>query len=649
MYVRNKWTGFLVFLCLGVFTAPGAKAEESKIYQMGEVTVTAKRGISPVLDPLTPEASSEMTTKTITRKEIEAQNAKTAIEALEFAPNVTVTSMGRKWQKFVNIRGEKALILLNGVSDVVGAYDVLSAASVGRIKIIRDSSTLLYGNTGLGGVINIITREPVKPETHATVEGGSFDRQFYEINHGGRYGDIGYFVNLSKDKSHGKDGTNTAYNLYNANGRFNWYFDKNSRATVNLNYIDGTREIQTNENKNTWVYGEMWEYNPYKFFLASTEILKVWSDHSSTDIDVYYRDRKPNLINHYDYKPDTERIEQQKEYGVDVRQALQFGDNNTLRFGGQFNRFDSPEGSLYYVGERTATKTYSLFMQDEAPFGNLTLDGGIRWDRTYLDEYSSFWGKNKPKIKNKWEDPLLNVSLGARYELNTEMAASFRFATGKQNPRPGTTKVDGSSLESEEWFKFDGGFEYTWRKWLIGRITLFHVQKNNGLEYDGAKQINQDNWITYYKNVGTKQYGGELEFHGQLMKNLAYFVNYCLTHTSNVTEQVRGMKGPLSFGEPRHNGAMGLRYNDGRYVANATGKYVSAYESTRFLKGKRPNPVTVGDYFRLNANFGYIFKYRSLRSELYVDLQNILNKRYETVVGWPDPGFQAIIGLKVSL
>jgi len=643
VYERNKWTRFLFFLCLTVFTTPGARAEESKIYQMPEVTVIAEREISPVLDPLTPEASSEMTTTTITRKEIEAQNATTVIESLEFAPNVTVTSQGRKWQKLVDIRGETPLILLNGASNVVGAYDVLSADSVERIEIIRNSSTLLYGRTGLGGVINIITREPVEPETHATVEGGSFDRQFYEINHGGRYGDVGCFVNLNKDKSHGKDGTNTAYDMYNANGRFSWYFDKDSRATVNLNYIDGTREVQTNENKDTRVYGEMWEYNPYKFFLASAEILKVWSDHSSTDIDVYYRDRKPNLISHYDDKPDTERIEQQKEYGLDLRQTLQFGDNNTLRFGGQFNRFDSPEGSLYYAGERTATRTYSLFMQDGATFGDLTLDGGVRWDRTYLDEYSSFWGSNKPKIKNEWEDPLLNVSLGALYELNTKMATSFRFATGEQNPRTGTAKVDGSSLESEEWFKFDGGFEYAWRKELIGKITLFSVRKNNGLEYDGAKQIGPEEWITYYKNVDTLQYGGELVFQGQLAESLTYFVNYCMTYARDVTNGARDKR------EPLHNGAIGLRYNDGKYAANITGKYVSAYEDTRFLKGKSPEPVEVGDYFKLNANFGYIFQYRSLETKLYVDLQNILNEEYETCVGWPDPGFQVILGFKVSL
>ncbi len=69
-------------------------------------------------------------------------------------------------------------IRLNDPSSVNSALDLseLSLANVERIEIIRGSHGPMYGTSGIGGVINIITRRNPQPGFHGTadVQGGTF-------------------------------------------------------------------------------------------------------------------------------------------------------------------------------------------------------------------------------------------------------------------------------------------------------------------------------------------------------------------------------------------------------------------------------------------------------------------------------------------
>ncbi|RKT44908.1 TonB-dependent receptor plug domain-containing protein [Thiocapsa rosea] len=117
----------------------------------------------------------------IDEAEVEAAQATTLRDILDIAPNLYVSPDGRTLQ----IRGlgqEDTLFLLDGrriTSESSNAFELnrLSAAMIERIEIIRGPASLLYGSDALGGVVNIITKQPVDGfEVDLDVQYGANDR-----------------------------------------------------------------------------------------------------------------------------------------------------------------------------------------------------------------------------------------------------------------------------------------------------------------------------------------------------------------------------------------------------------------------------------------------------------------------------------------
>lgn len=150
-------------LWLGLFTpaaslfAMGTPEDQSPdIYELGEVVVTA-----PVFSVL--EAGE--TVHEISAAQIKDSNARTVDEALILLSDVNVT-VGADGVPRIEVRGFKArdiLVLLDGVP-INSAFDqqfdpsTIPVESIASIKVTTGASSVLYGQGGLGGVINITTK-----------------------------------------------------------------------------------------------------------------------------------------------------------------------------------------------------------------------------------------------------------------------------------------------------------------------------------------------------------------------------------------------------------------------------------------------------------------------------------------------------------
>jgi outer membrane receptor protein involved in Fe transport len=70
-------------------------------------------------------------------------------------------------------------------------------------------------------------------------------------------------------------------------------------------------------------------------------------------------------------------------------------------------------------------------------------------------------------------------------------------------------------------------------------------------------------------------------------------------------------------------------------------KYVSGYESSRFASAFHP----LGNFHTLNLTLGHpLGKYENIR--VYLELTNLTDNRYSTVVGYPDYGRSFRIGIR---
>ena len=128
-------------------------------------------------------------TRRVTRADIEARNARTLDEALRLLPGVYVRTGGDGTPR-IDVRGFRSrhvLLLINGVqvnSTADGQFDParISTEAIREIKVSYGSSSILYGDNAVAGVIEITTVDD-KPEASLDVSGGTPDQRGV----GGRY------------------------------------------------------------------------------------------------------------------------------------------------------------------------------------------------------------------------------------------------------------------------------------------------------------------------------------------------------------------------------------------------------------------------------------------------------------------------------
>ena len=76
-------------------------------------------------------------------------------------------------------------------------------------------------------------------------------------------------------------------------------------------------------------------------------------------------------------------------------------------------------------------------------------------------------------------------------------------------------------------------------------------------------------------------------------------------------------------------------------------KYVSSFENDRFAS-KMDGPQPLGDFFAIDISGGYTLQGK-MPVRFYLRVHNLTDKRYSTVVGYPDFGRQLYLGLQFKI
>ena len=129
------------------------------------VVVTATR--HPMLEIDAPAAMS-----VVTRRDIEQRGADGVLDAIRGETGLSLQGRSIGGRKVLSIRGmdsKHTLFLVDGrrvgASDgVIGhsdfQYDWIAVDDIDRIEVVRGPLSVLYGSEAMGGVVNIITRQP---------------------------------------------------------------------------------------------------------------------------------------------------------------------------------------------------------------------------------------------------------------------------------------------------------------------------------------------------------------------------------------------------------------------------------------------------------------------------------------------------------
>ena len=203
-------TILLIIVCL-VWTA-NANAQHKKhytnftdtLFNIDEVVVSVKQQKKPEVFKLdVPVKYVPVSTNQLDSKILENRGIRDIEEATRFLPGVHFrTSYGAFHQ--VSIRGfDNSVVLVDGVRDerssVDNSYPFMDLSSVESIELLKGPASVLYGQSAVGGVLNIVRKAPVsKQNVYARIAYGSYNNQQATFAMGGKMvGPLNYRANVN--------------------------------------------------------------------------------------------------------------------------------------------------------------------------------------------------------------------------------------------------------------------------------------------------------------------------------------------------------------------------------------------------------------------------------------------------------------------
>ncbi len=643
----------------------GPTAQEHKL---PSITITGKKppveqGDRPIFialpprdlvkRPLTESAGLDTATTVVGREEIRWLDAYSVIDALKYTPGAWTERRGRKVKQFFSVRGQRypyPTYVIDGAwqREFHETNYFFNAATIERIEMVRSSSALLLGPGGMTGLVHIIPRTYTKQETRLDVEYGSDNTWLGNVSHGNVVGKkLSYGVGIGYRHTDGPSHENAEENITNFFGRLVYRPTKPLTLSLKAYSYTGDRELQLAEPPATGTLQTRRDsYDPICMYMVVGKARYEASDRASTEITTSYAHRR--LYGHRVGSADW--IERDYEYGSRVIQSLKIGDNNTLRFGGMFNHWVSPTGKRFYVGRRGELGTYSGVIVDEHDFGKLDVNVGYRLTRTRIDKFGGLnvEGVAGPLstvlIENEWEDPLQTLTAGASYALSDVWSLHGNLALGQIAAKPGMVDAQLGRPGAERRTKFDLGIKGQWKSFGEASLTGFYVHQKDAALLSGQKvTVNGDDY-GLYENADRDSYGIELDVRTRRFDSgFQFFFNAVAMQTRRQGADGDWMR-DKEVPECILGGGVSWLWK-GLEISLLT-KHVASYENDRFLPGGS-DPASLGAFTDLDAKVTYHFG-EDRQHYVFFGLENICNKKYSTVAGYPDEGrrFKTGLGFK---
>jgi outer membrane cobalamin receptor len=633
-----------------------------------QVVVSASLG-----ETLAPELGSSVSV--VSGQEIQDRAALNVLDVLSGIPGVEVSQTGRYGGVTgVYVRGGESnynLVMVDGIelNQFGGAFDFapLPADGVDRVEVTRGPESALYGPNAVTSVVNIVTtRGEGAPHFGLQAEGGSFTTRRFVGNGSGLTAGFNWGFDVSRFDSGGLVRND---NYRNQSIFLSLGYHRNPRRRVDFHFIGNANDAGA-----PGPYGS----DPDGLF---------------TGIDTYSRD-KQNLFGwEGDYSEQvTARFEQvtsvsastndyyfRSPYGdsysnnlrgvLNTRSEIMVSSKDFLVAGFEYNReqventYIADNDNVPFILPRTGL---AVFTENRwSPTRRLCLTTGFRVDdlRTHTLPAGDYGAR--PLLPASTVEKV-NPRVAAAYMLRESHSGVVdvtrlhgSFGTGIRAPDGfNLAFTNNPHLKPETSISFDGGIE---QRFFQGKAVLDVTYFNNHFKDQivtlGGSLTNLSSFTS--DNLGnSRAQGAEISFHAHPLKSLQMSMEY--TRDSTEVLSLNGSSlalAPLHVGQPlidqpRNSGAYNFTWRHGKLMLN-TNAYV------------RGPVLDVEPNYGLGAcslgmpclfmNKGYVrmdggFSYRLLRGvEIYGRLDNLLDRKYEEVLGYPSLPFNFLAGLRINL
>jgi outer membrane cobalamin receptor len=597
----------------------------------------------------------------INREEIERLNAKDLASLLQESLDLNIVSYGAYGnQTGVNLRGfdsKRVAFLIDGApanSSTDGKFDIyqININSVERIEVIYGGSDSKFNVSGaLGGVINIVTIKKQKPgwRFDATVSNTSSMPGEYRGRDGEtkspRFEDLLDTQNYALSAAYGGEKTSVTAGLF-ANQAHNHFL-----------FTDFTEYTRRKDNNEVWDTGINASFvhnlSGYSKLLTSTK--------------VYYSDRNfptsgfsANVGNQHNFSArQSLMLEAPRAFSDTLATELSllwnFDRLDYIPPAGESSRHDQQGISLinrwnWYPAQTLTLRSgidYRVIFLNSTEIGNKNKqDGGV-----YL---SAEWQALErillsPSLKTVFSGGKAAVipKLGILIYVTDSLAIrnnyfrSFKFPDFEELYWSGGGGYGNPNLLPEDGLGADLGM--TWRITELIRLeSAFFGQwlKNSIHWYQGGAGVWQP------ENVGEAAFFGldskvsfEIPVNGILEKiklavSYQYLRSYLLSFGYDFSSDRRIPYNP----EHTIGGSLDIFWKTGSLLVSGH------YEGIRFHD--RENFTVLKPYLLLNATINKTITKNILA---FGSLKNILNQSYESFYGYPMPGINLILGMKLNL
>jgi outer membrane receptor protein involved in Fe transport len=548
-------------------------------------------------------------------------------DILRFTPGINVNrSSGIYSQRpMVTLRGlsgdeqSRTLVLVNGVpvntSDEGGAnWNRINQYDIERIEVFKGPGSSLYGNNAMGGVINLITKKPSKPqEIFSAVSYGTFNTVRQDLNvrirtDKGYYGTVSQYFLKSEGFNNVPEKDRTPYDIARSLEEIGVSaragFDKSKWLNWELQY-DVFRDKR---GEGYQIYAPEGCYRNFNTDLFRGN-LKGGDDKTHYDLNLYYQ-----MEHYYDVNEKLKGTSYtrydvnsfRKDMGALFNINRELSENNTITAGLELKQ-GSIDGGDYYQTPRQvndSTKVYDTvynagtistlagYIQDEHAFldNKIRLIIGLRYDRVSFagGEYKSTdpWN-TMPELKDHtWSE--LSPRVGLRFNFIKELSAYLSYSHGFRASilddltRTGWMwvgpKYANPELGPESMNNYEIGFDvFPVNKlkisasayYALGKDFLYYVSTGDSL-YGRSIYIRKN--VT---NVTIK--GAEVEISYELLEGLNMMANYtfCDAKIDEFTERPELENKYLKY-SPKHTASASLFWNNKTVNTSIRGLYKGA-------------------------------------------------------------------------
>ncbi|HSA94251.1 MAG TPA: TonB-dependent receptor [Terriglobales bacterium] len=622
-----------------------------------------------------PAAESGAPVAILDRATLEVMQPTAEGEALRFLPGAVINTAGRRGgiaSLFVrggDSRYNKVLVDGVPVAEPGGTFDfgVVPLQEAERVEFVRGAVGTLYGSDAMTSVVEVFSAagRTRTPELRFGADGGHFSTAHGYASLAGARGRLDF--NLFADEFHTQgQGVNDEYGNSSQGGNIGVtlsprvFFRLRARHSNNRSGVQGAWEF----NGAPLASPDIDQFARQRNFLASAELAIAAPARWQHRLRGYeYNHKRLNQDDVADRGCDVAAFDftdcffssftninragfsYQGEYAPRAWLRTTFGyefeDENgaldseflTLDFG----TFTPALGTSHTRGLR---RNHALYAEQVFTRGRIAAVYGFRYAHN-----ESFGNRVVPRVA---------VSVLALHGGQALSGTRLRFAYGEGIKAPRFEESFGFTgsfptlpnpdLKAEENRSLEGGFE---QGFAGGRFTLaatyFHNLFRNQINF----VIDPVTFQSQYVNVNRAfAHGAEVEAHGRLRRDLTLDAAYVYTSTQ-VLEAPFGPDpaGSPLLRRPRHLGSLRLTYLARRWGGNLGGSFVGRRPDSDFFVA--PTPIThAAGYARVDLGGWYAVH---PRVTLYANLENLLDRQYNEVVGYPALGVNVRAGMRFRI